>query len=496
MYALYEHYGFERGDIGRLFIAGFGSSMIFGTIVGGLADRHGRRRAALTYVAAYTIGCFTKHFNSFWVLFCGRVFCGIATSLLYSAFESWLVAEHFKRGFSGDWLGGTFSQAVFLGNGLMAILAGLTAHTLVETVQLGPVAPFDAASVVLLVGGFIVFTTWTENYGDASEHSSPLDGFTKAAKLIATEPKIALLGAMQALFEGSMYTFVFLWTPALSPGGEHIPHGMVFACFMVSSMVGSAIAGRLLSNNSKIKVEKYMQVVFGLASLCLFVPVLYHGSDDDESADAAGGVLGISWDGKVQLVAFCAFEALVGVFWPSMMTMRSAYVPEEMRSTIINFFRIPLNLFVCVVLYNVSDVRGWGERGGWVGGWVGGVDRIESSTLFVFACHMAAMSRRLCSDATSGLCASPGWCFGRGSRVHCGLLLDGCRAGLRGGVPADAWDGQGEGNAPGTPAHSATANQSAALRGVSMRDCFRTTSRAYLWGWILCHPFLFLDLVN
>ena len=29
------------------------------------------------------------------------------------------------------------------------------------------------------------------------------------------EPKIALLGAMQSLFEGSMYTFVFLWTPAL-----------------------------------------------------------------------------------------------------------------------------------------------------------------------------------------------------------------------------------------------------------------------------------------
>ena len=38
---------------------------------------------------------------------------------------------------------------------------------------------------------------------------------------------------MQSLFEGSMYTFVFLWTPALSPGGEHLPHGMIFACFMV-----------------------------------------------------------------------------------------------------------------------------------------------------------------------------------------------------------------------------------------------------------------------
>ena len=61
------------------------------------------------------------------------------------------------------------------------------------------------------------------------------------------DPKVAMLGAMQALFEGAMYTFVFLWTPALSPKGEHIPHGMIFACFMVSSMVGSAIAGRLLN---------------------------------------------------------------------------------------------------------------------------------------------------------------------------------------------------------------------------------------------------------
>ena len=56
----------------------------------------GRKKAALTYVATYTFGCCTKHFNNFWILLVGRLFCGVATSLLYSAFESWLVAEHFK----------------------------------------------------------------------------------------------------------------------------------------------------------------------------------------------------------------------------------------------------------------------------------------------------------------------------------------------------------------------------------------------------------------
>lgn len=39
MYALYAAYGFDKGDIGRLFIAGFGSSMVFGTIVGSLGDK-------------------------------------------------------------------------------------------------------------------------------------------------------------------------------------------------------------------------------------------------------------------------------------------------------------------------------------------------------------------------------------------------------------------------------------------------------------------------
>ncbi|KAL5715485.1 hypothetical protein ACHQM5_017296 [Ranunculus cassubicifolius] len=36
------------------------------------------------------------------------------------------------------------------------------------------------------------------------------------------------------------------------------------------------------------------------------------------------------------------------------MKMRSQYIPEEARSTIMNFFRIPLNIFVCIVLYNVN----------------------------------------------------------------------------------------------------------------------------------------------
>jgi hypothetical protein len=39
VYALYQHYGFERGDIGLLFVCGFGSSLVFGTFFGSIADK-------------------------------------------------------------------------------------------------------------------------------------------------------------------------------------------------------------------------------------------------------------------------------------------------------------------------------------------------------------------------------------------------------------------------------------------------------------------------
>lgn len=189
-----------------------------------------------------------------------------------------------------------------------------------------------------------------------------------------SDEKIALLGAIQSLFEGSMYTFVFLWTPALSPKDEEIPHGFIFATFMLSSMLGSSIASRLLAR--KLKVEGYMQIVFSVSAFTLFLPVVTNVSllitscNLSLSLDANIAYLcfiqflvppsgekggSISLGGCLQLLGFCTFESCVGIFWPSIMKMRSQYIPEEARSTIMNFFRIPLNLFVCVVLYNVSS---------------------------------------------------------------------------------------------------------------------------------------------
>ncbi|KAH9724283.1 Major facilitator superfamily domain-containing protein 5 [Citrus sinensis] len=349
VYYLYSTYGFGKGEIGQLFIAGFGSSMLFGTIVGSLADKQGRKRACVTYCLTYILSCITKHSPQYKILMIGRILGGIATSLLFSAFESWLVAEHNKRGFEQQWLSITFSKAIFLGNGLVAILSGLFGNLLVDSFSLGPVAPFDAAACFLAIGMVIILSSWTENYGDPSESKDLLTQFRGAAVAIASDEKIALLGAIQSLFEGSMYTFVFLWTPALSPNDEEIPHGFIFATFMLASMLGSSLASRLMAR-SPPRVESYMQIVFVVSSVSLLLPIVTSFLVAPSNVKSGG----ISFSGSLQLLGFCTFEACVGIFWPSIMKMRSQYIPEEARSTIMNFFRIPLNIFVCVVLYNVD----------------------------------------------------------------------------------------------------------------------------------------------
>lgn len=91
--------------------------------------------------------------------------------------------------------------------------------------------------------------------------------------LHTADEKIALLGAIQSLFEGSMYTFVFLWTPALSPNDEEIPHGFIFATFMLASMLGSSLASRLMARSSP-RVESYMQIVFVVSSVSLLLPIV------------------------------------------------------------------------------------------------------------------------------------------------------------------------------------------------------------------------------
>eukprot|EP01135_Chromosphaera_perkinsii_P003899 Nk52_evm16s261 gene=Nk52_evmTU16s261 len=334
VYALYNHYGFTKTEIGQLFAAGFGSSLVFGTIVGSNADNFGRKNNCLLYCVLYIASCGTKHFNNYTILMVGRILSGIATSILYSAFESWLVNEHTKENFDASHLSDIFSNAIF-GNSLAAIIAGVIANFAASHFSM--VAPFDLAAVSLFLCAVIISSSWSENYGDWNGNWRK--SFAECAEHMKRDRKISFLGLIQSLFEGSMYIFVLLWTPAIVDTGvvenEDLPFGIIFSSFMVAIMIGSSIF-RHLTHSLHRHPEEFMIPIFAISGVCLMVPVIIPSSR------------------LIVLGAFVVFEGCVGIFWPAIGTMRGKYIPEEVRSTCMNFFRVPLNIIVVLVLLQNS----------------------------------------------------------------------------------------------------------------------------------------------
>ncbi|EFC48142.1 DUF791 domain-containing protein [Naegleria gruberi] len=347
VYVLYESYGYEIETISRLFIFGFFSSMIFGTIIGSLSDKLGRKKICLTFVVLYALACLTKHSSNLVVLMIGRFFSGIATSILSSVFESWMIYEHNNAKFDPSWIGDTFYQQTFA-NGIIAILSGFVSNFLYDIIG-SPVAPFDCAIIFLVIGGAIIYYNWNENYGDTTGDWKK--NFIRGYEVIRTDKKVLCVAISQSFFEAAMYIFVLMWTPTLQQaywdGVKQLDIGYVFAAFMISVMIGSSIFKIFYSNASSQKsftnasrfssVEFILLIVFITAIVSFIIPIFFSSFTPI-------------------LLSFLVFEACVGVFWPAISTMKSMYIPEDVRSTVMNYIRIPTNFLVVLSLYYVNSI--------------------------------------------------------------------------------------------------------------------------------------------
>jgi MFS transporter, MFS domain-containing protein family, molybdate-anion transporter len=145
---------------------------------------------------------------------------------------------------------------------------------------------------------------------------------------------VLLCGIISSLFEGSMYIFVFMWTPALQQvatagenGGDDadgLPFGLIFSTFMVCCMAGSSIFSIGIDY---AKGESLGVLVFATAAVAM-------------------GTIALADNQPAKFVAMNLFECTVGMYWPIMGTLKGAIVPESKRAAIYNLYRIPLNFIV------------------------------------------------------------------------------------------------------------------------------------------------------
>eukprot|EP00903_Cladosiphon_okamuranus_P018949 g17426.t1 len=416
MYTLYQSYGV---DVGTLFLTGFSSSAIFGTFLGLFVDRFGRRNGCIVFCLLEVVINALEHVADMRLLLLGRLLGGISTSLLFSAFESWMVSEHRKQGFPEDWLKSTFSAAT-VGNGIMAVLAGVVAQVAAD--KLGDIGPFQVAIALTLLA-LSMLMLWEENFGygegtRSAPSGGPTDGNGKLGRkeapasstadatvsnggggahdtaaaatapgaistagalqassgngaepydngdqccnedgggcdvggggapglrksvsmawgCIVSDHRVLLLGMVQSLFEGGTFTFVFMWVPTLQGvlQGDVLPTGLIFSSFMVCITIGGVLFSIMLR---KMSVELASALVFFVAAASMALPA-------------------VTRDFYTVLGAFLVLETCVGAFYSCSGLMRSRYLPGGLQSSVMNIFRLPLNVLV-VVGTRVTDI--------------------------------------------------------------------------------------------------------------------------------------------
>ncbi|XP_014252549.1 molybdate-anion transporter-like [Cimex lectularius] len=358
IYTIYKDYGYSDDSIAILYITGFASSCVFGSVVGQLADRYGRKVFCSIFTLLYSVSCLTKTSPNFNVLLIGRILGGICTSILFTTFEAWYVNEHLNfYKLPVEWLNVTFTKATFY-SGLSAILAGMVAQLFVDYFALGHVSPFILAIPFLLLSLLVIQSTWKEHVALAKPRDDIFVNFFTPLRILTENDGILLyLGLVQSIFESVMYTFIFSWTPILAD--LQPPLGLVFSLFMVTLMCGSKfysllISRRWLPQNLLIFTSILATGTYIVVTICL-TNIVAHVQDHDPITNKTMSI--------ICLLAFLVFEFSIGLYFPTVGYLRSRIIPEDYRATLANWFRVPMNIITCFTLTmkfggDTADVTG------------------------------------------------------------------------------------------------------------------------------------------
>lgn len=309
--------------------------------MGNLIDRIGHRFGVYLYCIFYMLSVLSLQSNRLLVLFAGRLAGGLGTSLLAAAPESWVVSKFQDlKDEEPSLISQIFSWA-YAGDSLVAIAAGLLA-TSVAT-RFGPMAPFKTSATILAITAAFLSFLWSETSLRGISQTNPTY-LMHTVKACLSDYRLVSLGAVQALFEGAMYTFVLHWPPAIRAvfesshrySGFSIPYGSIFSCFMASCLLGST----LHSVSRQLVSPEIMVTIISLIATLAMALVRIRGINHL----------------PLLLFSLFIFEMAVGMYFPVMSSLRAKYLPDSQRSTLMTLFGVPLNLFVVAVFLNTHKL--------------------------------------------------------------------------------------------------------------------------------------------
>lgn len=142
------------------------------------------------------------------------------------------------------------------------------------------------------------------------------------------------MGIIESLFQAVVNIYLFAWTPILQNSTYMgINVGFIFTCFVTTMIIGTKIYEIFMIY---LKSEYYISISISLLlELICFFLISYIDSF------------------TIRLILLACINGVTGFFNPLNSIIKSRILVEEYRATLMSIFRIPLNLYVIIVLVSL-----------------------------------------------------------------------------------------------------------------------------------------------
>ncbi|KAI1752627.1 hypothetical protein F4782DRAFT_540285 [Xylaria castorea] len=352
MYSLFRNEKtLDEGTVSTLYISTYASAAVSAFFTGYLTDRFGRRRACLVFCGIHSLAAISVCFDALPILIAGRVLGGVALTLLWTAFESWMIAEYNERGFARG-----------SGLSLTSLFGVMTTSKCITAIVAGAL---DLCAAILMIH------TWKENWGTDSVVDADMDSdkAAEAQKQLPSgqkrtslwDPRLWAMSFVTCCFEGTVFLFMFFWPETLQdahdrahPGvNETIPYGVIFASLMAIMVIG-ALSFNMMVADPKCDHQQWSTTRHILTpSLLLRCALLASAICFFAAAFCREEI--------ILFISFLLLEVCNGIYVPSVAFHRGVVVSDEARARVYSLMNIPLFVFVVVAL---RTANGSGDPGG------------------------------------------------------------------------------------------------------------------------------------
>ncbi|KAF2967858.1 hypothetical protein GQX73_g5694 [Xylaria multiplex] len=367
MYSLFRtEKTLDEATVATLYISTYVAAAVSALFTGYLTDRFGRRRACLVFCGVHSLAAVSVCFDGLAILILGRVLGGIALTLLWTAFESWLISEYNERGFAQSSLSlSSMFGIMTTSKCITAIFAGVLGHYVVLALG-SKIHPFILGVALDLSAAILMIRTWRENRGINSITDEGADG-DKAAEVLEHLPsdqgtaslwdlRVWAMSFVTCCFDGTIFLFMFFWPETLQDAHdrEHsdqngtIPHGVIFASFMAIMVLG-ALSFNLMtgdSNSSYRGPTRYALTPTQLLQGALIVSAICFLAAAFAREEIA------------LFVSFLLLEVCNGIYVPSVAYHRGTIVTDDARARVYSLMNIPLFVFVIIALHAANGSGG------------------------------------------------------------------------------------------------------------------------------------------